>query len=49
VQPEGQVPRRSWGGEASRQFDGMLPPASKAVNEAKLNALEPWDLEAMRP
>jgi len=27
----------------------MLPPASKAVNEAKLNALEPWDLEAMRP
>jgi hypothetical protein len=27
----------------------MLPAASKAVNQAKLNALEPWDLESMRP
>jgi hypothetical protein len=33
----------------SRHFDGVLVAASKAVNEAKLNALEPWDLESMRP
>jgi ribosomal protein S27E len=52
VQRERQVQRTMWyprAGEVTRHFDGVLVAASKAVNEAKLNALEPWDLEAMRP
>jgi ribosomal protein S27E len=52
VQRERQVQRTAWypcAGEVSRHFDGVLVAASKAVNEAKLNALEPWDLESMRP
>jgi len=52
VQRSRQVQRTAWypcAGEVSRHFDGVLVAASKAVNEAKLNALEPWDLESMRP
>jgi ribosomal protein S27E len=52
VQRERQVQRTAWypcAGEVSRHFDGVLVPATKAVNESRLNALEPWDLEAMRP
>ena len=32
-----------------RYFKGVLVAASKAVAEAKLNALEPWDLDSMCP
>jgi ribosomal protein S27E len=52
VQRERQVMRTAWypcSGEVSRQFSGVLVAASRAVHEAKLDALEPWDLEAMRP
>jgi ribosomal protein S27E len=47
-----QVQRTMWypcSGEVERHFDGVLVAASKAVNESKLNALEPWDLDSMRP
>jgi hypothetical protein len=36
-------------GEVSRHFDGVLVPASRAVAEAKLNGLEPWDLQSLCP
>ena len=52
VQRSRQVQRTAWypcAGEVSRHFEGVLVAASKAVNEAKLDALEPWDLESMRP
>jgi ribosomal protein S27E len=52
VQQSRQVMRTAWypcAGEVSRHFAGVLVAASKAVNESKLNALEPWDLESMRP
>jgi len=52
VQRERQVMRTAWypcAGEVSRRFDGVLVAASKAVHEDKLDALEPWDLDAMRP
>jgi hypothetical protein len=47
-----QVQRTAWypcAGEVSRHFKGVLVAASKAIAEAKLNALEPWDLESMCP
>jgi ribosomal protein S27E len=52
VQRERQVMRTAWypcAGEVARHFDGVLVGASKAVHEDKLDALEPWDLESMRP
>jgi ribosomal protein S27E len=52
VQRSRQVQRTAWypcAGEVSRHFEGVLVAASRAINEAKLNALEPWDLESMRP
>jgi ribosomal protein S27E len=52
VQRSRQVQRTAWypcAGEVSRHFTGVLVAASKAIAEAKLNALEPWDLESMCP
>jgi ribosomal protein S27E len=52
VQQTRQVQRTAWypaSGEVERHFDGVLVAASKAVAEAKLDALEPWDLESMCP
>jgi ribosomal protein S27E len=52
VQCSRQVMRTAWypcSGGVSRHFEGVLVAASKAVNEAKLNALQPWDLDSMRP
>jgi ribosomal protein S27E len=45
-----QVMRTAWspaGGQVARRFDDVLVPATKSVNEARLNALEPWDLPAL--
>ena len=42
--------RTAWspaGGQVARRFDDVLVPATKSVNEARLNALEPWDLPAL--
>ena len=36
-------------GEVARHFDGVLIPASHSVSEARLEALEPWDLESLCP
>jgi len=50
VQQSRQVMRTAWspaGGEVARRFDDVLVPATKSVNEARLNALEPWDLPAL--
>ena len=47
-----QVQRTAWypaAGEVSREFQHVLIAASTSVSEAKLNALEPWDLEALCP
>jgi ribosomal protein S27E len=52
VQRSRQVQRTNWypaSGEVSRHFDGVLVPASHAVAEAKLNGLQPWDLESLCP
>jgi hypothetical protein len=52
VQRSQQVMRTAWYpamGRVQRHFDGVLVAASKAVHENKLDALEPWDLESMRP
>ena len=52
MQRSRQVQRTNWypcSGEVSRHFDGVLVAASRAIAEAKLDALEPWDLDAMRP
>jgi ribosomal protein S27E len=52
VQRSRQVMRTAWypcSGEVTRHFDGVLVAASRAIAEGKLNALEPWDLESMRP
>jgi ribosomal protein S27E len=45
-----QVMRTAWSparGQVSRRFDDVLVPATKSVNEARLMALEPWDLPAL--
>lgn len=45
-----QVMRTAWSparGYVARRFDDVLVPATKSVNEARLNALEPWDLPAL--
>ncbi len=52
VQRSRQVQRTRWysaSGEVSRSFENLLVPATRAVNEKRLDALEPWDLEALRP
>jgi ribosomal protein S27E len=52
VQESRQVMQTSWApasGFVSRRFDDVLVPATKSVNEARLNALEPWDLPALCP
>src|SRR5581483_6507331 len=46
------VQRTRWypaAGQVFRRFDDVLVPATRAVNEARLNALEPWDLNALCP
>jgi ribosomal protein S27E len=50
VQESRQVMRTAWSpasGRVARKFDDVLVPATKAVNEVRLNALEPWDLPAL--
>ena len=50
VQRSRQVQRTSWSpasGQVARHFDGVLVAASRAMAEARLNGLEPWDLESM--
>jgi ribosomal protein S27E len=50
VQQAQQVMRTAWtpvAGRVTRNFDNVLVPATKAVNEARLNALEPWDLPSL--
>jgi ribosomal protein S27E len=50
VQQSRQVTRTAWspaGGQVARRFDDVLVPATKSVNEARLNALEPWDLPSL--
>ena len=52
VQRSRQVQHTRWyaaSGQVARNFDNVLIPATKAINEARLNALEPWDLQALRP
>ncbi len=47
VQASRQVMRTAWSpaaGQVARRFDDVLVPATKSVNEVRLNALEPWDL-----
>ena len=50
VQRERPVQRTRWypaSGRVSRHFDNVLIAATRSVNEARLNALEPWDLQAL--
>jgi hypothetical protein len=50
VQRTRQVQRTRWtpvAGEVSRRFDNVLVAASRSVAEPRLDALEPWDLEAL--
>jgi ribosomal protein S27E len=50
VQESRQVMRTAWSpasGQVSRRFDDVLVAATKSVNEARLDALEPWDLPAL--
>src|SRR5882724_4399173 len=50
VQRTRQVQRTRWtpvAGEVSRRFDNVLVVATHSVSEARLNALEPWDLESL--
>ena len=50
VQRERQVQHTRWypaSGRVSRHFDNVLIPATRSVKEARLTALEPWDLEAL--
>jgi hypothetical protein len=52
VQRSRQVQRTSWhraSGEVSRSFTDLLIPATRAVNQRRLVALEPWDLQAILP
>jgi ribosomal protein S27E len=47
VQQSRQVMHTAWspaGGQVARNFDNVLVPATKSVNETRLNALAPWDL-----
>jgi hypothetical protein len=50
VQESRQVMQTAWSpasGRVARKFDDVLVPATKSVNEGRLNALEPWDLPAL--
>lgn len=50
VQRTRQVQRTRWSsasGHVSRAFDNVLIAATKSVKEERLNALNPWDLEAL--
>ena len=50
VQESRQVIRRAWSpaaGQVARRFDDVLVPATKSVNEARLDALQPWDLPSL--
>lgn len=52
VQRTRQVQRTRWypaSGDVARSFHDVLIAATKAVKEARLNALEPWDLESLCP
>jgi len=45
-----QVQRTRWtrvAGQVARRFDNVLVVATRSVSEKRLNALEPWDLEAL--
>ena len=47
-----QVQRTAWypaAGQVSREFADVLIAASKSVAEGRLDALQPWDLEALCP
>lgn len=51
VQRSQQVMKTAWSpaaGRVGRRFEDLLVPATKSVNEARLNALEPWDLPQLR-
>jgi ribosomal protein S27E len=50
VQQTRQVMQTAWtrvSGRVERKFDDVLVPATKAVNEERLNNLQPWDLPAL--
>lgn len=50
VQETRQVMQTAWSaasGQVQRNFDNVLVPATKSVNEIRLNALEPWDLPSL--
>ena len=50
VQRERQVQRTRWypaSGRVAHSFDNVLVAATHSVNETRLNALEPWDLEKL--
>jgi hypothetical protein len=50
VQRSRQVQHTRWypaSGQVSRNFDAVLVAATRAVNSARLTALEPWDLPAL--
>ena len=50
VQRSREVQRTNWyrvSGHVNRRFDNLLIAATRAVKEARLNALEPWDLESL--
>jgi len=52
VQKSRQVQRTRWypaSGEVSRSFTDLLIAATRAVNQRRLSALEPWDLKELRP
>lgn len=52
VQQSRQVQRTRWypaSNEVSQSFTNLLIPATRAVNQRRLDALEPWDLEALLP
>jgi ribosomal protein S27E len=50
VQQSRQVMRTAWSGasgQVARKFSDVLVPATKSVNEQRLDALEPWDLPSL--
>lgn len=52
VQRSRQVQRTRWypaAGHVARRFDDVLIAATRSVKESRLNALAPWDMEALRP
>ena len=52
VERSRQVQRTRWypaSGRVSRAFDNVLIPATRAIKESRLNALQPWDFDALRP